>query len=89
MCIVYWVTTDTHSENIIVVFPIATLVTYEIWKFSIYSCSIKLMYQRHCMTSKNSYSRIPPKCASIFKFMGLCEGLNNAGILVIELVQHV
>ena len=47
-----WVnnSTDTHSENVIVVLPITTLVTYEFWKFSIYSRNIKPMYQRRCMT---------------------------------------
>ena len=51
------------------------------------------MYQLHCMTektiNKNSYSHIPPNCVPIFKFMGLCEGLNKVCISVIELVQHV
>jgi hypothetical protein len=95
MRFICWVnkSTDTHSENVIVVFPITTFVTYEFRKFNIYSRNIELMYQRHRMTvssiSKNSYSHIPPNRVPIFRFMGLCEGLNEVCIAVIELVLHL
>jgi hypothetical protein len=50
------------------------------------------MYQRQCMTegtsSKNSYGHILPNCAPIFRFMGLCDGLSNACISVIERINN-